>query len=89
MAGSVKIGSNVVMGGQVAIRDHATIGDGVSLAGRVGIIEDVLEPGGYFGTPAMPAREGMRIMKLTQRLPELLNRIKKLEAEIEKLKGSS
>lgn len=89
MAGSVTVGSNVVMGGQVAIRDHLTVGDNVKLAGRTTLARDVTEPGDYFGTPALPAREGMKVMLLTSRLPELYDRIRALEKEIDKLKGES
>ncbi|MBX7135642.1 MAG: UDP-3-O-(3-hydroxymyristoyl)glucosamine N-acyltransferase [Fimbriimonadaceae bacterium] len=85
ISGSVRIGKRVMMGGQVAINDHTEVGDDVMLAGRTGIMKSVTEPGEYFGTPATPAKEALRLLVLQRRLPELLDRIKELEARLSKL----
>lgn len=79
LAGSVEIGDRCVIGGQVAFRDHVRLGNDVHVAGRSGIERDLLEPGQYFGIPALPALEAIRIFKATQRLPEVLSRLRKLE----------
>lgn len=86
ISGSSSIGSRVVMGGGVGIRDHVNIGDDVSLGGRTGVAKDILEPGAYWGTPALEAREATRVFLLLSRLPELADRIKKLEEEIATLR---
>jgi UDP-3-O-[3-hydroxymyristoyl] glucosamine N-acyltransferase len=83
LAGSVEIGDRCVIGGQVAFRDHVRLGDDVHVAGRSGIERDLLEPGQYFGIPALPALEAIRIFKATQRLPEILSRLRKLEQKVE------
>lgn len=86
LAGSCTVGERVLMGGQVAVRDGVTLGDDVVLAGRTGIMQDVLDPGEYFGTPAHPAREAMRSLLYIHRLHEMNRKIRDLEREIERLK---
>lgn len=86
IAGSVRIGSRVTAGGQLAFKDHVRVGDDVVLAGRTGIMQDIEAPGQYFGTPATPLREAMRQLAAIKQLPDLIKRIKQLEAEVERLK---
>lgn len=87
LSGSVTLGENVVCGGQVGVADHRVVTNQVKLGGRAGVIQDVTEPGEYSGLPALPAKEWLRLMALTRRLPALLRRIKLLEEEIELLKN--
>ncbi|HXH60188.1 MAG TPA: UDP-3-O-(3-hydroxymyristoyl)glucosamine N-acyltransferase [Fimbriimonadaceae bacterium] len=87
VSGSSRVGSRVTMGGQVAVSDHVAIGDDVVLGGRSGAFQDVVEPGQYFGLPPVSVISAMRLMALQQRLPEIFGRIKKLEVEIEELRG--
>lgn len=82
VAGSVRIGDRCVIGGMVGFRDHVEIGDDVSVAAMSGIEKDLEGPGQYFGVPALPVMEAMRIYKLHQRLPELLSRIRDLEKKV-------
>lgn len=86
LSGSVSVGDRAVIGGQVAFADHLSIGDDIALAGRTGVMRNLVEPGEYFGTPALPAKEGLRLLSLYTRLPELYERLRELEAEIESLK---
>ncbi len=82
VAGSVDIGDRVTIAGQAAIKDHTSVVSDVMLAGRVGAMKDITEPGAYFGFPAVPLREGMRQVAAIQALPELMKRVKALEAEV-------
>lgn len=86
VSGSCEIGDRVTVAGQVGMNDHVRVGDDVTLGGRTGVVDDITEPGAYFGTPALPVREGLRQLAVLRRLPELLERVKVLEAEIEKLR---
>ncbi len=79
IAGSCEIGDGVVVGGQVAIKDHSKIVSGARLAGRTGVMQDIEKPGDYYGVPATPLRKAMRKLALEQRLPELFERVKALE----------
>ncbi|MCW5937284.1 MAG: UDP-3-O-(3-hydroxymyristoyl)glucosamine N-acyltransferase [Fimbriimonadaceae bacterium] len=83
IAGSTVIGARATFGGQVGIGDHVTIADNVMLAGQAGVQSDIKDPGAYYGTPSMPYAQGMRVVALIRRLPELLSRLRRLEARIE------
>lgn len=87
MSGSVTLGERVVAGGQVAFADHVTVTDDVVLAGRTGLMSDLKESGEYFGVPATPLKQALRLLALQRKLPELADRIKRLETELEKLKS--
>ncbi len=80
IAGSSSIGRYGVVGGQVGIRDHVSVGDRVILATRVGIWRDVPDGSVMAGSvPAMPHRLFLRAQGLFKRLPEILERVRKLE----------
>jgi UDP-3-O-[3-hydroxymyristoyl] glucosamine N-acyltransferase len=86
VGGSSEIGSGFVAGGQAGIKDHARITDGVALAGRTGVTADILEPGQYWGTPAQPILDELKMQAQVRRLAKLVERVKKLEEEIKELK---
>jgi UDP-3-O-[3-hydroxymyristoyl] glucosamine N-acyltransferase len=80
IAGSSSVGRFGMIGGQVGVRDHVAVGDGVILATRVGIYRNV--PSGSImagSVPAMPHNVFLRAQSLFKRLPEMLERIRKLE----------
>jgi len=62
MAGSSVIEDFVVVGGQVAIADHAHVGAGARLAGRAACVSGQKVAGGqdYGGVPAKPIRDWLR-----------------------------
>ena len=68
VSGSCVIGKNVRMAGNVGIADHVTIGDNVTLIARAGVMHNIPDGETWSGTPAMPAREHMRIVKATHNL---------------------
>ncbi|MEO0452676.1 MAG: UDP-3-O-(3-hydroxymyristoyl)glucosamine N-acyltransferase [Verrucomicrobiota bacterium] len=83
IAGSTKLGAYVVMGGQSATVGHVEVADQVSITAWTAVTKDITKPGVYRGGPAKPMRESMKIEALTHRLPELYERLKKLEAASE------
>jgi UDP-3-O-[3-hydroxymyristoyl] glucosamine N-acyltransferase len=79
LSGSTRIGDFVTMAGQSAAAGHLTIGDRCMIGGQAGVTK-TLAPGSVVtGTPVRPLREQRRIDALTGRLPELLQRLRKLE----------
>lgn len=79
ISGSTRMGDYVTIGGQSGTAGHLTIGDKVSIAGRAGVTKNL--PGGqvYSGYPARPIKEDQKIRALQQRLPKLVERVKRLE----------
>lgn len=60
IAGSTVLGDQVMVGGQAAISDHLAIGSGARIAGRSGVMRDVMAGEAVGGYPAMPIRQWHR-----------------------------
>lgn len=87
IAGSTVIGDNCVLGGKAAVSDHVRIGDNVTIAGRATVFGDIRDPGIYSGYPARPHHQQLRLLAMTQRLPELQKTVEELRTEIEHLRA--
>jgi UDP-3-O-[3-hydroxymyristoyl] glucosamine N-acyltransferase len=85
IAGSVTIGQRAVIAGQVGIAGHLKIGDGVTIGAQAGVISDVPDQSTILGAPAMPASQARRVYSVFTQLPELLDRIKRLEQAVGEL----
>lgn len=69
IAGSTTLGEGVVIGGQAGISDHVTLADSVEVGAQSGLGSSVSEPGSrWFGSPARPIREALRLHALLRRL---------------------
>jgi len=80
IAGSTKIGENVMIGGQVGIAGHLTIANGVKIAAQTGISASVLKEDVVMqGTPAVSTMDFKKSYIIHRRLPQLLDRIERLE----------
>lgn len=82
IAGSAVIGDYVVMAAQCGVAGHVNVGSFVTLGGRSGVTKDI--PAGkhtYFGFPAVPAMDERRRLASINRLPNLSERVKKLEKD--------
>jgi UDP-3-O-[3-hydroxymyristoyl] glucosamine N-acyltransferase len=86
-AGSSSTGDYVVCAGQVGIADHVHLGDGAIIGAKAGVHRDM--PGGqtYLGAPAGPVAETTRQLMALRRLPEIRDTVKKMEKELESLRG--
>ena len=82
IAGSVRVGKGVSLAGQVGVPGHITIGDGAIIMGKSGPISDVAPGERLLGIPAVPYRQFMKQTALMQHLPELFERMRKLEQEV-------
>jgi UDP-3-O-[3-hydroxymyristoyl] glucosamine N-acyltransferase len=85
IAGSVAVGHHVTMAGQVGVAGHLTIGDNVTIAAQSGILNDVPDQSVMLGSPAMPLMHARRTYAIFRNLPELQDRVKKLEGLVEEL----
>jgi UDP-3-O-[3-hydroxymyristoyl] glucosamine N-acyltransferase len=81
------VGDNVMLGGQVGIGGHLTIGRGVIAVGQSGITNSVDAGAMIGGYPAIDAREWRRSAAVFRRLPELKRRIEALEARLAAVTG--
>jgi len=72
IAGSVTIGDGVIIGGGAGIADNLTVGAGAKLGGRSALMHDIPPGEEWMGVPAQPARQSMKVIAATHRLPDLL-----------------
>jgi len=89
ISGSVKIGKNCAIGGQVGFVGHITIADGSRIGAQSGVPASITEPNkSWFGVPLAESKESLKSLVLFKKLPEIVNRIKELEKELEQAKKS-
>ena len=86
VAGSEKIGDNVTLAGQAGVKDHVFVDDDCLVAARAGVICDLPKGSVVSGFPARDHAQEKRILAARLRLPDILKRLKELEAEVKKLR---
>jgi UDP-3-O-[3-hydroxymyristoyl] glucosamine N-acyltransferase len=81
ISGSCTLGRSVVVGGQVGMGDHCTLEDGSIAGGQAGILPGKIIRKGQtvWGTPARPLDKFKETHSWLARLPELAERVKRLE----------
>ena len=77
IAGSTTIGDNVTIAGQVGIVGHVTIGDRVTIGAQSGVISSIEDGKTVSGYPARDHAESLRKEAYIQKIPELLEALKK------------
>jgi UDP-3-O-[3-hydroxymyristoyl] glucosamine N-acyltransferase len=83
VAGSTKIGSNCMFGGQVGITGHITVASGTKAAAQTGISGHIKKEGStLYGSPAFDFRDYQKSYIIFRKLPELKERIEKLEKQM-------
>ena len=94
ISGSTVIGNNVVIAGQAGLVGHIKIGDGAVLAAQAGVTKSVPENTVVSGYPARKHETAIKVNACVQNLPKLYkemkdlkNKIKELEAKLEKHGG--
>ncbi len=90
ISGSVVIEDDAVIGGQVGFGDHTRVQKGAVIGSKAGILPGkIVRPGVWWGIPVQPLEQYKRINAHINRLPEMREQLKRLEAEIEELKKQS
>jgi UDP-3-O-[3-hydroxymyristoyl] glucosamine N-acyltransferase len=87
LAGTTRIGNNCILAGQVGCAGHLTVGDGATITSQSGVPGDVPPGAIYSGYPATENRHWLKTSAAVNRLPELAKTVRRLEAEIAKLKA--
>jgi len=82
LAGSVTTGDHVVIGGQAGLAGHLHIGAGARIAARAGVMTDVPPGADYGGAPARPLSHAKRAVLAAQRLPDIAQRLQRLERHL-------
>lgn len=83
IGGSVVVEDGAMISGMVIVKDHLRVGKQAIVMGMSGVAQDCEPKTAYFGTPARPARQMHKMNAALERLPELLTRVKELEAKLE------
>jgi UDP-3-O-[3-hydroxymyristoyl] glucosamine N-acyltransferase len=86
ISGSAVIGRDVVLAGQVGLGDHCVIEDAAVVGAQAGVPTGKTIRSGQivWGTPARPLHKFKEQFAWSARLPELAERIGKLEKKVEK-----
>jgi UDP-3-O-[3-hydroxymyristoyl] glucosamine N-acyltransferase len=87
VSGSTVIGKRVMMGGQVGMVDHLTIGDDSILIAQSGVIGDVPARAKVSGYPARPHREVLRAQAEMRGLTRLKAKLRAIEEKLSRLLG--
>ncbi len=87
IAGSTRLGRNVVMGGQAGAAGHLDVGDRVMIAAQGGIHDSQPRGAVVGGTPAIPIRQWAKSSAIFARLPELQNQVRKNTKVLAELTG--
>ncbi len=88
VGGSSKIGNGVILAGQVGVRNHVEIGDGAKIGAQAGVADNIAPGSQCVGTPAIDAREKIRQVIATQKLPDVIKQLKQLTKKVEKLEAA-
>jgi UDP-3-O-[3-hydroxymyristoyl] glucosamine N-acyltransferase len=87
ISGSTKVGRNCVIGGQVGIVGHIQIADGTRINAQSGLSKSVTSPGTTLtGSPAYDYKSSLKSQAIFRNLPELQQRLLKLEEMIEEMR---
>lgn len=90
VAGSAKLGKNMMIGGQVGIVGHISLADGTLIGAQSGVPKTIKKEGTtLLGSPAYDAEDYKKAYMGFRRLPQILDRLREVENELEKLKENN
>jgi len=83
ISGSSTIGDGVILAGQSGVTDHVNIGNNAIIAAKSGVTKDI-EAGEFVsGFPARSHYKQKRIKAIINHLPQLLERVRRLEKKLQ------
>ena len=85
VAGTTKIGEWCIFGGQAGISGHSSIGDRTTVGPQCGTIGSLKSGVTVLGSPAIDAKEYIRLSAYMRRLPAMDKKIKELTKLVETL----
>jgi UDP-3-O-[3-hydroxymyristoyl] glucosamine N-acyltransferase len=87
ISGGTSIGSWCVIGGQAGFQGHISVGDQSIIAAQSGVFSDIPFKSKVSGYPAKPHSQSLKVLALTFKLPELVEKVKSLEIELDLIRG--
>lgn len=86
ISGSTKVGRNCIIGGQVGIVGHIQIADGTRINAQSGLSKTIKDKNvAVTGSPAFDYKSSLKSQAIFRNLPELQQRLLKLEETVEYL----
>ena len=85
ISGSCTIEDGAILAGSSGVADHVKIGTRAVVMARSGISQDVAAGSQVFGSPAKDRKVAWKELAALSKLPELLQKFKKLEIRVEDL----
>jgi UDP-3-O-[3-hydroxymyristoyl] glucosamine N-acyltransferase len=85
-SGGTRVGRRCVIAGQVGTNQHITIGDGATITGQAGVTKNVRAGAFMAGTPVQDYNAWRRSQVLYSRLPEMAERLRRLEKILQESK---
>lgn len=81
IAGSSRVGNDVILAGHVGVTDHLAIGDRARIAAKSAIFGDVPAGASFSGHPARPHRQFLRAQAAMYRLAPIVDELERLVPE--------
>ncbi|HJR16253.1 MAG TPA: UDP-3-O-(3-hydroxymyristoyl)glucosamine N-acyltransferase [Gemmatimonadales bacterium] len=81
IAGSTRVGNDVILAGHVGVTDHLVIGDRARIAAKSAIFGDVPAAASFSGHPARPHRQFLRAQAAMYRLAPIVDELERLVPE--------
>jgi UDP-3-O-[3-hydroxymyristoyl] glucosamine N-acyltransferase len=78
VAGSTRVGNDVILAGHVGVTDHLVIGDRARIAAKSAIFGDVPAGASFSGHPARPHRQFLRAQAAMYRLAPIVDELERL-----------
>jgi UDP-3-O-[3-hydroxymyristoyl] glucosamine N-acyltransferase len=81
IAGTTRIGNDVILAGHVGVTDHLVIGDGARIAAKSAVFGDVPAGAAFSGHPARPHRQFLRAQAALYRLAPIISDLERMVQE--------
>lgn len=87
IAGSSSVGDKAILAGQAGVAGHLHIGSGSRVGAQSGINKSIPPNTDVAGSPAIGHHQYLRCAAVHQKLPDIYQRMKALEAEVQSLRS--
>jgi UDP-3-O-[3-hydroxymyristoyl] glucosamine N-acyltransferase len=81
IAGSTRIGNDVILAGHVGVTDHLVLGSGVRVGAKSAVFGDIPSGATFSGHPARPHRQFLRAQAALYRLAPIIDEVEQLVSE--------